>query len=209
MVSENEREVIMKENLQIGSLLRANTAGFIAGCSVSQLNLPVLGAMVKVPIKADISIYGLISDIHIDDDGLVRQLVTVGSINAEVVNDSRERRIVPVEISVISIGYERVGRIYYLLPPQPPLSLDTIWMCSAEELARFTDHGGFGYFRHIFRAKDLPVGEILAAHILQVRQVLGNEKWVDAAIHELITQLRDDYPLLMSVLDSFSDAIYY
>jgi hypothetical protein len=92
---------------EIGRLLRAGTTGFIAGCSVSQFDTPAFGALVRAPLGNGYQVYGLIYDIHIDDDGLVRQLVTAENVSAEVMKDNRERRIVPVEMSVLSVGYEQ------------------------------------------------------------------------------------------------------
>ncbi len=195
----------MTNSIQIGHLLRAGTTGFVAGCSVSQLEAPALGALVRAPLDKDYSVYGLIIDIHIDDDGLVRQLVTAGNVSPEVMHDNRERRIVPVEMSVLAVGYEQGGKISHLLPPRPPLSLDIIYLCSDSELLRFTGAGHFGYFRHILQAKDIPIGEVLAAHILDVEGKTKNETWVEAATHELITLLRDDYPTLMSVMSALGD----
>jgi hypothetical protein len=195
------------ESIQIGHLLRAGTAGFVAGCSVSQLEAPALGALVRAPLGDAYSVYGLITDIHIDDDGLVRQLVTAGNVSAEVMRDNRERRIVPVEMSVLSVGYELNGNIFHLLPPRPPLSLDVIYLCNDAELVKFTAAGHFGYFRHILQAKDIPIGEVLAAHILQVKRVAKTGKWVEAATQELITLLRDDYPTLMSVLGALGEVL--
>ena len=162
-------------SIQIGHLLRAGTTGFVAGCSVSQLETPAFGTLVRAPLDKNYSVYGLIHDIHIDDDGLVRQLVTAGNISAEVMHDNRERRIVPVEMSVLAVGYEQDGKISHLLPPRPPLSLDEIFLCSDAELAKFTGAGKFGYFRHVLQAKDIPIGELLAAHILQVKQKTKND----------------------------------
>ena len=150
--------------IEIGRLLRAGTTGFIAGCRVSQFTVPAFGELVRAPLGDSYQVYGLIHDIHIDDDGLVRQLVTSENISDEVMKDNRERRIVPVEMAVLAIGYEQDGRIYHLLPPRPPLSLDVIYLCDDEDVARFTSVGRFGYFRHILGAKDLPIGEIMAAH---------------------------------------------
>jgi hypothetical protein len=152
------------DTIRIGNLLRAGTTSFVAGCSVSQLEAPALGALVRAPLDKNYSVYGLITDIHIEDDGLVRQLVTAGNITDEVMHDNRERRIVPVEMSVLAVGYELDGKIFHLLPPRPPLSLDVIYLCSDAELAKFTSAGtgpersprGFGYFRHILQAKDIP-----------------------------------------------------
>ncbi len=194
-------------SIQIGRLLRAGTAGFIAGCSVSQFEAPAFGALVIAPISDNYKIYGLIHDIHIDDDGLVRQLVTADNISDEVLRDNREQRIVPVEMSVLAVGYEENGEVSHLLPPRPPLSLDKIYLCSDSETARFTSAGRFGYFRHILRAKEAPIGEVLAAHIQMAAHAHGKERgqWKDAAIQELITLLRDDYPTLMSVLGALGD----
>jgi hypothetical protein len=73
-------------------------------------------------------------------------------------------------------------------------------------LEGFTGAGHFGYFRHILHAKELPIGEVLAAHILDVKSKTRNETWVQAAASELITLLRDDYPILMSVLGALGEA---
>ena len=199
---------------EIGRLLRAGTTGFVAGCSVSQFEAPAFGALVRAPLGNGYQVYGLIYDIHIDDDGLVRQLVTAENVSAEVMRDNRERRIVPVEMSVLSVGYEQDGKISHLLPPRPPLSLDVIYLCDDTELARFTSAGtspehrrrGFGYFRHILRAKDAPIGEILAAHIQQAGAA-QNAPWKEKATQELITLLRDDYPTLMSVLGALGEVL--
>ncbi len=61
--------------------------------------------------------FGLIYDIHIDDDGLVRQLITAENISDEVMRDNRENRTVPVEIGVLALGYEENGQVAHLLPP--------------------------------------------------------------------------------------------
>jgi len=198
------------KSVEIGRLLRAGTTGFIAGCSVSQFEAPAFGSLVRAPLGDNHQVYGLIYDIHIDDDGLVRQLVTADNISAEVMRDNRERRIVPVEMSVLAVGYEENGVISHLLPPRPPLSLDVIYLCNDAELVRFTSAGRFGYFRHVLRAKDAPIGEMLATHIQQVQAAqakMGNKKWAEQATQELITLLRDDYPTLMSVLGALGEII--
>ena len=193
----------MTQQIEIGRLLRAGTTGFIAGCRVNQLNVPAFGALVRAPLGEGYQVYGIIHDIHIDDDGLVRQLVTSGHVSDDVVRDNRENRIVPVEMSVLAVGYEQDGRVHHLLPPRPPLSLDVIYMCDRQDTARFTER--LGYFRHILNAKDAPVGEVLAAHILQARAAHADGKWAEKATQEVITLLRDDYPTLMSVLGALGE----
>ena len=196
--------------LEIGRLLRAGTTGFVVGCRVTQLTAPSFGALVRIPLDNEYQIYGLIHDIRIDDDGLVRQLVTADGIDESIINDNRMNRNVPLEISVLAVGYRQGGRIYHLLPPRPPLSLDVIYLCDPAEIRQFTAAGRFGYFRHILRAADLPLGELLAAHLKQANEAHmqgGENGWANQATQELITLLRDDYPTLMSVLSALGDAI--
>ncbi|MBI3152188.1 MAG: hypothetical protein HYZ21_08650 [Chloroflexi bacterium] len=201
----------MNHQIEIGRLLRAGTTGFIAGCRVNQLDAPSFGALVRAPLSDSYQIYGLIHDIHIDDDGLVRQLVTADGVSDEVMKDNRERRIVPVEMSVLAVGYEQDGKIFHLLPPRPPLSLDMIYLCNDKDVVRFTEK--FGYLRHVLNAKDAPIGEVIAAHILQAGKAwkmesgkhVNTEGWIEKVTQEVITLLRDDYPTLMNVLGALAD----
>ncbi|MCC7117095.1 MAG: hypothetical protein IT310_01105 [Anaerolineales bacterium] len=193
----------MTNQIEIGRLLRAGTSGFIAGCRVNQLDVPSFGALVRAPLGHGEHVYGIIHDIHIDDDGLVRQLVTASNISADVIKDNRENRIVPVEMSVASVGYEQAGKVYHLLPPRPPLSLDAIYKCDEKEIIRFTER--FGYLRHLVNHKELPIGETLAAHLLQAQAAQTDKNWQARATQEVITLLRDDYPTLMAVLGALSE----
>lgn len=194
--------------LEIGRLLRAGTTACVVGCRVSQSNAPAFGGLVRIPIEENYAVYGLIYDIRINDDGLVRQLVTAEGIDEDVLQDNRVNRNVPVEVSVLHVGYRSGEKIHHLLPPRPPLSLDAIYVCEPKEACAFTESGRFGYFRHILRAEEVAVGELLAAHIqfagsLHARQ--GSPGWTSAAVQELIVLLRDDYPTLMTVLGALAD----
>jgi hypothetical protein len=196
--------------IEIGRLLRAGTTACVVGCRVSQSNVPAFGGLVRIPLDGGYGIYGLIYDIRIEDDGLVRQLVTAEGIDEDVIKDNRVNRNVPVEVSVLHVGYRQDGVIYHLLPPRPPLSLDAIYVCGPKEACSFTETGRFGYFRHVLRATDLPTCELLAAHIRLVNAFhleRGKCDWASSAVKELIVLLRDDYPTLMNVLGAVSDTI--
>ena len=194
--------------IEIGRLLRASTTEFVVGCRAAQLTAPSFGALVRVPLDDGSQIFGLIYDIHIDDDGLVRQLVTAQVADEAVIADNRQNRNVPLEMSVLTVGCQQDVNISHLLPPRPPLSLDVIYLCDGDEIRNFTSAGRFGYFRHILRNQDIPVGELLAAHLQQAQAAhteAGNLSWSKDSAQELITLLRDDYPTLMSVLGAVSD----
>jgi hypothetical protein len=155
-------------------------------------------------------VFGLVYDIHIDDDGLVRQLAAADRISDEVILDNRTNRNVPVEMSIIFIGYSLKNKISHLLPPRPPLSLDKMFICDSEDLCTFTGAGHFGYFRHILSGQDIPVGDLLSAHLQvakEAQEKAGNSNWINEAIQEVIILLRDNHELLTNVLGAISDAL--
>lgn len=194
--------------INIGRLLRANTRGCVAGCPAGQ-PFPPFGSLVSIPLADGLRAYGLVTDIHIDDDGLVRQLSVSGNVPEEIIQDNRINRNVPVELSVLFVGRKQSGVISHLLPPRPPLSLDNIYNCTEDEIREFTSSGRLGYFRHILSAEDVPIADLLAAHIMQAggaHNETDNHIWLTTAVQEIITLLRDDHAALSAVLGAIADA---
>ncbi len=148
----------------VGRVTRSSTTRFSVGCHVlkSDPQVPVFGALVKVP-AGSAEVLGLIYDVRMDDDPFVRQMATTDGLPPEYIEDQRRNRQVPIEVSVLAVGYQVDGAIYHRLPPQPPLSLDVLTTCSDEELIAFT--GRLDYFRLILDARDLPADELLAANL--------------------------------------------
>jgi hypothetical protein len=195
-------------SIQIGRLLRASTTGCVIGCQVNQVENLTFGGMVRVPAAPGYQIFGLVYDIHIDDDGLVRQLVTAEQVSDMLIQDNRLNRNIPAEISVLFVGFQRDGKVSQLLPPRPPLSLDEIFSCSAQDILAFTAGDRFGYFRHILCSPELPAAELLAAHLQQAHAIylqIHDETWLEKAVSELIVLLRDDYETLNRVLGAISE----
>jgi hypothetical protein len=191
------------EQIPIGRLLRSSITGCVVGCNLSQATTPSFGQMVLIPLDDKVRVFGLIYDIHIDDDGLVRQLITASNISPAVIEDNRVNRNVPLEISVVFVGFEINGRINHLLPPRPPLTLDSIYACGGNDLSRFTVVGNFGYLRHLLRNQELPLAELLALHLREVLALPGSNG--AQATETLIAMLKDDYPQLMDVLSAISE----
>ncbi len=199
-----------EKQIEIGRVLRANTSGFAVGSREKQLSAPGFGSLVKAqPLGEQEAIYGLIYNINIDDDQLIRRLVMVEDPRREVINDQRQNRILPIEMSVLSVGYHLNGDLHYGLPPRPPLNLDPVLLVEDEtELRRFTDNPG--YLRLILRAEGgrVPVDQLLVAHLHDVYRRRGDDVlWVVSVVHELIELLRSNYDVLIPTLEALSSAL--
>jgi hypothetical protein len=192
-----------------GRVLRASSIGFAVGCRVKELHTPAFGSLVKAqPVDEREAIYGIIYDMHIDDDPLVRRLVLAETPSPELINDQRENRMLPVEMSVMAVGYRLNQKLYYGLPPRPPLTLDPVFLCDdAAEMREFT--GKLSYLRLLLRGGDrLPTDQLLVAHIRHTFQERGQDiAWVNGVVRELIELLRSNYDLLLPTLEALSDAL--
>ncbi len=152
----------------IAYVLRSSTSGFSAGASLSQIDALAFGMVVKAQITSDQrdAVYGLMYDIHIDDDPLVRQLVLADAVSEETIGDQRHHRIAPVEMSILAIGYRDVdGNIRQALPPRPPISLVPVYLCSDGETREITSQ--LDYFRMVLNAPGVPGEQLLAANLLR------------------------------------------
>jgi hypothetical protein len=159
--------------VQIGWVLRSSTVGFTVGCRVMQPDTPHFGDLVKVPVSKQISVFGLIYNVQVPDDPAVRQLILVGEMEPEAVLDQRENRLVPIEISVLVVGYQQGDRISQGLPPQPPLSLDSLILCHDDDLRAFTET--LEYLRLVLNALQIPADEVLVAHLRRAAQTYPPE----------------------------------
>ncbi len=148
--------------ITIGRLLRSATASFTFGCSVPEPEVPLFGDFVKAPSQGgQTEVIGLINDIVIEDDPFVRQLIAAPDLPEAYIQDQRQNRQVPIEVSVLTIGYSTGSAIFHKLPPQPPVTLDHIQRCSPDEIVAFTE--SHGYFALILNAPDAPADELLTA----------------------------------------------
>ena len=153
-----------KKTLQVGRVLRASTRGFTVGCAVTQPDIPDFGSFVRAEGKPPRSaIYGLITNVSVEDDPFVRQLISAGLRDGETVLDNRQIRQSPIEVGVLAVGCSDGERIHHCLPAQPPVTLDWLQTCSDEEVVAFTARTH--YFRLVLEARDVPADELLAASL--------------------------------------------
>lgn len=192
---------------EIGRTLRASTEGFVIGCRVEQLTSS-FGELVKAQLNETDVVYGLIYKIDIDDDPLVRRLVLLDGLDPAMIEDQRQNRLVPIEMSVLAVGYMVNGRLQNGLSMRPPLSLDPAYLCTnLNEIKAFTND--LGYLRMITRADPtkVPIDQLLITHIRNLCQLRGEHRWAAAAIQEVIELLRHDYQTLIPILETLSHTL--
>ncbi len=159
--------------LAIGSVLRADIRGFVIASRIPEPAVPTFGTFVRAPIQhGQAEVIGLVYDIRLQDDPFLKNLaVTVMDESTaefrEVIRDQQENRVIPVEISVVAIGYQQIQndapRYIYGFPPQPPMILRRINVCSEEEVRLFTKHPDF--MRVLLGNYDIPADELIPTAI--------------------------------------------
>ncbi len=148
----------------IGRVLRAETRAFVFGCKVPRTDVPIFGSLVKATIQYhNATLYGLIYNIAIQDDGMTKMLSVADDVRQEDIDWQRARRV-PVEAAVLCAAYRETGApVRYALPAQPPITLDDVHLCDDEELRQFT--ASPEWMRLILESRDAPCDELLAATI--------------------------------------------
>ncbi len=154
----------------VGRVISAGNARFAVGCRLLRSQVPTFGALVKAETGAGVTILGLIRDVQLLDDPLVRQVAVLPEERPELIADQHQR-LLPIEVQVQVVGYSQGSRWHYCLPPQPPMSLVQVVTCTPDELIAFT--GRFDYFRLVLEGRDPLADELLAVHLRQAAAVRG------------------------------------
>jgi hypothetical protein len=197
---------------KIGYVLNADALGCTAGCRMNPISNPGFGEMVKAAAQNGQIIFGIISNVHILDDGLVRQLATTNDINDQVIHDNRDNRIIPLEFSVLFLGFSRQRHISHLLPPNPPLSLESVYPCTNEEITAFTTAGNGGYLRYMVGEKEAVNFDLVAAHFRNLHHLLAEdmrEAWIEKTTRHLVHLYRNDYDTLSELLHTLADTAVF
>jgi hypothetical protein len=191
----------MTIDLRVGRVLRASIRGFVVGCRVMRENIPAFGVLVSaVSPTSTGTIYGLIYDVSVGGDPFVRQLATA-DLPEEVVRDQRENRLVPIEVSVLTVGCGEGDVTHYCLPPQPPVTLDLLHQCRPQEVVAFTRQ--FNYLRFVLEADDVPADELLAANLrmaAEARPESERGEFLVAAGRELVRLVGGDLRRLEGIV---------
>jgi len=195
-----------QDSLVVGRVLRSSTQGFTVGCRLMEPEAPTFGTFVKVALDSGVEVVGLIYNVAMEDDPLVRQLLMSDDLPPEYILDQRTRQL-PIEVSVLSVGYRQGARFFHHLPPQPPLTLHQIVICSDTEVRSFTE--SFRFFRLVIEARDIPGDELLASALIRGAEVRGGgptgQTYLIRAGRELVSLLGHDLNRLQGILDRLRD----
>ncbi|MGC9357163.1 MAG: hypothetical protein ACP5GX_04830 [Anaerolineae bacterium] len=162
--------------IAIGNVLRADIRGFVVASRIPEPQVPTFGTFVRAPIQqGQGQLLGLVYDIRLQDDPFLRHLaVTLSEDNPnhrEVIADQQERAI-PVEIGVAAVGYcDQAGTYAYGLPPQPPMVLRQITVCSVEEVTAITDHPD--WILPLLENRDIPTDALIARALMRSANLRG------------------------------------
>jgi hypothetical protein len=162
---------VSTEIYQVGKVISASNARFAVGCRLLRSQVPTFGALVKAEGENEVTILGLIRDVQLLDDPLVRQVAVLADERPELIADQHQR-LLPIEVHVQVVGYRCDDRWCHWLPLQPPMSLVEIVTCTGEELLAFTRQ--FDYFRLVLDSRDPLADELLAAHLRAAAQARGD-----------------------------------
>jgi hypothetical protein len=158
----------------IGLVTRCSSRGFVGAMRLPETDLPIFGAFCKAEAQRGQSqVIGLIYDISIEDDEFARQMAVAERFEPENLAD-QQARLLPVEISVLSVGYWSGDRYLQTLPPQPPISMAPIYSLSNEEIQTFT--ANLTFIPLLLAASQLPVDDLLVAALRQAAHVRSADK---------------------------------
>lgn len=191
----------MNEQTMLGRVLRSSSATFTFGYNQPDEAPPVFGSLVRAEL-GDQHVYGLVYDVVVHDDPFVRQIVAAaGALTETRIQDMRQRRQVPVEVTALAVAYRQDNNIFQRIPPRPPGALQPIFSCSQEEI-RLT-LADFDFFHTVLNNALCPTDELLAASLRESArcQLPGQEQdYLLRAGRELARQLATDLPRLDSIL---------
>lgn len=192
----------------VGRVLRASTRGFNCGTHSTRIGSPHdFGAFVWVPVANDNSqwVVGLVSAVEIKDDLMVSELVMAESVNPNVMRDQRENRMIPVEISVLNIGYHNGRGFVHSLPPRPPMSLSEVEVMPHDHIRDFTER--LDFFRIVLTAAEVPSDDLLATALRNAVSCRPEREQTDYRVQcgrQLARLLANDLKRLAHILSILS-----
>jgi hypothetical protein len=192
---------------RIGEIIEASTTRFMAG-TYRLHEAPPFGALVQAQTRIEgLSIYGLVYDICTGSKEPGGRAVVRGrTYSGRTLYDNQIydehpdlSEVLQTEFSAITVGFAKHETMYQYLPPQPPTVHYSVYMCSVDELVRFSESSDF--FRGVLFSTQIPGDELLAATVRAIAQARNDSRaYLVRAGREIACLLKDDYDRLTALL---------
>lgn len=189
----------------IGEIIETSTQDFLAE-SLELHRPPQLGSLVKVQVSRQDYCYAVVSYGTTSSPDAGRRAVrrsTDGVID-EAIYDAHPQlnRLLQTTFRATLVGWHagNARQVRQSLPPSPPPLHHAVYICTPSEMREFT--GGLQYFRLILACvREVPVEQVLAAHILTTYAACGeDESWLANAAQEAAGLLKNDHERLLTLL---------
>ncbi len=149
-----------------GEVVAAQVSEFEAQCDQLQEG-PPLGALVRVNAAPDLTIYGLVAGIRTGGVDAGMRPIPRGRDGCE---DSAIftahpdlAHLLATSVRCLVVGFCQASAIYRYLPSSPAPIHYSLALCAPPEVGAFTLD--FGYFPMIISVRDVPIEEVIAAHV--------------------------------------------
>src|SRR5437660_9911919 len=191
-----------------GEVVATSTTEFEAQ-AVELHRAPPLGALVAVRRDDGCRLYGVVAGAYtegLDTGARPVPRATDARQDADVYRDNPDlAHVLRTCFRCLVVGFHDGRLVRHYLPAEPAPIHYSVAVCEPDEIRTFT--GDFGYFPLLLNARNLPVEEVLAAHVRFVASGqsegggrLSDETRVRAG-REIAALLRDDHARLRTVLD--------
>lgn len=153
-------------SIRFGEVVAAQITEFEAQCDQLHRS-PPLGALVRVAVRPDLTIIGLVAEVA--TGGFEPGLRPVPRGRDGFEDDAIFRahpdlvQLLATRVRCLVVGFFQGDQISRHLPPYPPPIHYSVATCPPSEVTAFTER--FDYFTTVLTARDLPFEEIIAAHI--------------------------------------------
>ena len=188
-----------------GEVVATSTTEFEAQ-AVELHRAPPLGALVGVHLEDGCRVYGVVAGAYTEGLDIGARPVpraTDERQNADVYRDNPDlEHVLRTCFRCVVVGFHDGRQIRHYLPAAPAPIHYSVVRCAQDEIGSFTEN--FGYFPLLLNARDLPIEEVLAAHVRFVAESQpgsGAEAIRVRAGRDIAALLRDDHARLRTVLE--------
>lgn len=195
---------------RIGEVVATSISEFEAQ-SVTLHESPPLGALVRVRVNGGGAIYGVVAGAQtVGVDASVRPAPRGrdGCEDADIYRDNPDLAFVlRTSFQCLVVGYCTERTIYHHLPAGPAPIHYSVLACPTDECERFSH--SLAYFRVILAARNLPIEEVLAAHIrfLASHRLDQSRAFSIRAGREVAVLLRADHIRAAAILQGIRPAL--